>query len=82
MRKEIVCPYCKKNIVDKTLTRNQMKILSFVKKKEIDITSLSKKIGLSYKNTWFNVQTLEQLGFVTKKEETNTQGRKMMVIIK
>lgn len=58
---------------------NKKEILALISEKPIGITEISKKVKLSYKNTYFHIKDLEFVGLVRTDKNFKTQGQKVTV---
>lgn len=59
---------------------NRQEILDVIKNKKLTITEISKKVKLSYRQTFFHIVALEKYGFIKKDKQYKEQGRKVYVI--
>lgn len=70
------------NLSIKAILRNpnRKKILNLIKEKKMTITDISKKINLSYQNTFNHIKFLESLGLIKKEKHTQEQGQKVYIL--
>jgi len=58
------CPYCNKDI--EILTKTKIDILKLVKSNKYNITEISNKIGICYKNIHKHLNDLEGMGLIKR----------------
>ena len=75
----IICPHCKKKIINHNLNDNQEKILRLLKGKEYTITEIKDKLTISYKSTWKHIRILERIGYIKTKKIYSKSGQPVMV---
>ena len=67
------------NIYDLLFKPTTKKILNLIRKKEMNISELSKELGIAYKNTFANIKKLEENGFLYLKK-TKEQNNPSIII--
>lgn len=61
--------------------KNKMSILGLIRDKPLTISAISKKLELNYKTIWGHIKTLEEMNFVTLKQEEKEPGKPVYVSI-
>jgi predicted transcriptional regulator len=59
---------------------NIKKIFELVKGEKLNITEISERIKLSYKNTFFHIKKLEEYGLIRKEVDHTSRGKKTYII--
>lgn len=76
----IQCQHC--GVKDIKLSFSEKEILDVLRTGNKNITELSKKIKLSYKNTFLSVKRLEKEGYIVFNKDNNKQGEPMVCVFK
>jgi len=79
---EQICPKCGEHFYNLNLYGNKKEIINLLKKRSMNITELTNKLGIAYKNCWKHVEELNQAKIIKIKKDWKKLGQPVMVSLK
>lgn len=61
------------------LNKIDLKVLNILSRGELNISTLTKKVGIANKNMWKKINKLEKLGFIEKNKQLNSNFKNISI---